>query len=320
VTVLAAPTTPPSIPGLVAHLPLDNHLRDVTGRGNNGTNVNHATFVSDGPLGGALHYATDSTNAADIHYVTLGVRPDLNFSSNVSFSVAFWIRLPLNYQGGDLPIFTDATNSTFNKGFVFAPTYGFYATANPETTTAVDGGWAFSVLDGSGAGVGGHGPVGSINDGGWHHLVYILDRTAGAVTYLDGVPSPFTRQQGTSVIAAGDISTGAPATIGQDPSGLYPEIGSGDITDLGVWRRTLTPLEAASIYVAGAESKLSFTGTADVILTIEAAAGHHVLTWPSGTLQSAGEVTGPYSDLPSAISPYTVDNSAAARAFYRVRQ
>ena len=321
VTVLNPPTSPPNIPGLVLHLPLNNNLIDVTGRGNNGTNVNNATFVADGPMGAALHYSTDSTNASDIHYVTLGVRPDLNFGSNVSFTVAFWVRLPLNYQGGDLPFFTDATNSTFNKGFVFAPTYGFFATAEQGSSSAVDGGWAFSVLDGNGDGVGGHGPVGTINDGGWHHLVYVIDRAKGAVVYLDGVPSEFIRQQGTSVINAGDISTRAPATIGQDPSGRYGEFGSGDIADLGVWRRALTKLEAASIFVAASRNKLSYIGSViDVEIKIQTTQDHKIiLTWPNGTLQSSSSANGPFQDVTGASSPTTVDPSASQKTFYRVK-
>jgi len=95
--VLAPPTTPPAIPGLVAHLPFThNSLTDTTGRGNSGHAVGSPTFVNDGLLGTALHYETtvDSTGTK-ASYVSLGVRPDLNFSSNVSFTVAFWVRLPL---------------------------------------------------------------------------------------------------------------------------------------------------------------------------------------------------------------------------------
>jgi Concanavalin A-like lectin/glucanases superfamily len=255
--VLAPPATPPSISGLVVHLPLTSTLNDSTGRGNNGTS-HGISYVPDGPLGlSALHYSTDPGSGTN--YVSLGVRPDLQFGSNISFSVAFWIRLPINYQGGDLPFFTDTTGSTFGKGFVFAPTYGEFATQSPNTTTAVDGGWAYSVFDGSNAGIGGHGPADSINDGNWHHLVYVLDRTKGSVAYLDGTASPFTKQQGTSIKAAGNIDTGLSANIGQDPTGTYDENGSADIADLGVWNRALKPLEAASIYVAGVSNQLSYT-------------------------------------------------------------
>src|SRR5712671_5432876 len=131
-TVLPPPTNPPDISGLVVHLPFDTNLTDLTGRGNDGTaihltatssNVSIPTFVS-GMLGSALHYASDfgvfpccTTTNAD--YLTLGVRPDLQFGSSINFSVAYWIKLPANYQGGDLPFFTDTITSTFGPGFVF---------------------------------------------------------------------------------------------------------------------------------------------------------------------------------------------------------
>jgi hypothetical protein len=275
-TVLAPPTNAPNIPGLVLHLSCDNNLTDVTGRGNDGTaihliatssSISSPTFVT-GMLGSALHYTSDfgvfpccSTTNTD--YVTLGVRPDLQFTSNIDFSVAYWIRLPTNYHGGDLPFFTDAINSTFSPGFVFAPTYGDLGT----TTRASDnGGWALSVYDGmTGAnGLGVYGDSDSINDGGWHQLVHTFDRVKGMVTYLNGVPAHYNVAQGTSVASAGNINTGNSATIGQDPTGQYRESGSRDIEDLGVWQKSLTALEAASIYIAAVSNHLSFTGSASL--------------------------------------------------------
>jgi hypothetical protein len=254
---------------LVLHLPFDNSLTDATGRGNNGTaihltagssNVSSATFVS-GMLGSALHYASDFTaGSANAAYVTLGVPPDLQFSSNVNFTVAYWIRLPAGYAGGDLPFFCDAVNSTFNSGFVFAPTYGSQGT---QGSGSVNGGWAVSVLNAidPGNGFGAYGDAGSINDGAWHHLVHTFDRANGvAVTYLDGVAAHYTPQAG-SIADAGNIDSGQPANIGQDPTGQYPETGAGDIDDLGVWRKSLTALQAASIYMAGVSNHLSFTGS-----------------------------------------------------------
>jgi hypothetical protein len=272
-TVLSAPTNPPDISGLVLHLPFDNNLTDATGRGNNGTaihltagssNVSSATFVS-GMLGSALHYASDFGSApccttTNTSYVTLGVRPDLQFSSNVNFSVAYWIRLPAGYAGGDLPFFCDALNSTFSGGFTFAPTYG---TQGTQSSGSVNGGWAASVMDAlnSGNGFGAYGDAGSINDGAWHHLVHTFDRASGlSLTYLDGNVAHYTPQAG-SVAAAGNIDTGKAATIGQDPTGQYQETGSADIDDLGVWRRSLSALEAASIYMAAVSNHLSFTGS-----------------------------------------------------------
>ena len=146
-----------------------------------------------------------------------------------------------------------AVGSTFNPGLVFAWTYG--KGADPYF-----GGWALSIFDAAGNGVGGRGAEGSIDDGNWHHLVHTIDRIKGMVTYLDGVAAHYTVAGGSSIAAAGNINTSRPATIGQDPTGQYQESGSADIDDLGVWRRALTALEASSIYMAAVSNHLSFTG------------------------------------------------------------
>jgi hypothetical protein len=348
--VLPTPTSPPAIPGLVLHLPFDNDLNDATGRGNNAVSIHTttnpvtgggyssnmvaATFVTDGVLNQAFHYETDAINigggvsyGTNDYYATLGMRPDLQFSSNANFSVAYWIRLhPLGFQGGDLPAFTDAKGSSGGFGYAFATAYG-YGTANPNPTTDPSGWlgcWDFTIFGAGGQNVGNGQTLygsnlgtqpGIINDEQWHHLVYVFDRTAGSgMTYLDGVFNRGIKQNGNSLRNAGNIDSGLPATIGQDPTGLYGEIGSADIDDLGVWRKALTPVEAASIYVAAVSNKLSFV-SAPITLTIQQSGGQVIVSFNCGTLQSAPDVTGPYTDVTSD-SPLVV--TPTTRQFYRV--
>jgi len=314
------------------HLPFDDNLIDATGRGNNGTNVGGTTFVSDGQIGQALHYFTTTSNnvhdgtgiVTSSNYVTLGNRPDLKFGSSVDFSVAYWIRLPLNYTLNDLPFFTDAIGSTFGDGFVFAPSYGDPQTAFPS---GVPGGWAVSLIDSAGAGDGEYGAVGSISDGGWHSLVHVFRRVPGVdvVTYLDGVVATSAHAGVTTAGNAANVDNANAANIGQDPTGGYQQPGSADIDDLGVWKRALSPLEAGAIYMAGASNHLSFADL-PITLTIKKVAGGQVqLTWPLdfagqpvGTLQSAPNAAGPYTDIPGATSPYTVTPTPGA-TFYRLR-
>src|SRR5207249_1898022 len=120
------------------------------------SNVADQVFVP-GQLGSALHFKTTDADMTgtnlDCFYVSLGDRPDLHFSSNVNFTVAFWVKNtddPNAAEWGDLPFFTSATNSTFGTGLVFAWTYG-------KGTTPYFGGWALSIFDRAGNGVGGRG-------------------------------------------------------------------------------------------------------------------------------------------------------------------
>lgn len=334
VTVLPPPVTPPAIAGLVLHLPFDGNLNDVTGRGNHGvaihkagasSNAVAATFVSDAPLGQGVHYETQAINtggitsiATDAQYITLGVRPDLQFGAGVNFSVAYWIRLPQFYYGGDLPFFTDANGSVGNNGFVFAPAYG-YGTADPNPLLPPEhyGGWAMSVY-GGGVGVRYYGDLGSIWDG-WVHLVHTVDRNSGnVVTYLNGTNASATKMDGTSVRDSGSLVTGFPATIGQDPTGSYGETGSGDMDDLGVWKKVLTPLEVAAIYTAARSNGLSFVNL-PVTLSLQTLGGNQIqLSWPAGILQSADAASGPFSDLPAAASPFVITTTGTQK-FYRIK-
>jgi PKD repeat protein len=55
-----------------------------------------------------------------------------------------------------------------------------------------------------------------------------------------------------------------------------------------------------------------------VTLTIELIGNQVRLTWPSGTLQSATQATGPYSEITGATSPYDLPSSGSAQ-FFRVK-
>ncbi len=312
--VLPTPTSPPNIPGLVAHLTLNGTLADSTGRSNNGTGYNTLNpwgypanpntnglnaitnvvvtpgpalspyfYYNSGPFAGsqALHYYTIATNSGGLNYsgtsagtndfyVSLGSRPDLNFGTN-SFSVSFWVREQVGFgetapYGGDLPFFGDVTNSTGGWGFVSTISYGYGTeapTPNPAPLFYEVGAFGASVYDSAGNGVRyvGNNGINPINDGYYHNIIQVVNRTTGTfITYIDGVPAEQYLQAGTSFNQIGSIDNGAPWVIGQDPTGLYGEDGEADIADLGVWRKALSPLEAGAIYTAGTNN-LSFTGT-----------------------------------------------------------
>jgi hypothetical protein len=140
-------------------------------------------------------------------------------------------------------------------------------------------------------------------------------RPAGSngITYLDGI-----QVSSVSIAAVGNLDSGQPTNIGQDPTGTYSESGEFDLDDMGVWRRVLTPLEVAGMFVAGASNGVNFA-SAPVRIQAQAASGQVRLTWSGGLLQAADQVAGPYSDVNGATSPYSV-SPAAAKKFYCLRQ
>jgi hypothetical protein len=283
---------------LVLHLKFDGTVSDSSGRNNHGTIVGATTYAG-GKLGSALHYNTDTANSI-YNYVTLGNPTDFEFSTTTDFSVAYWVKFTGN--PGDLPFLCSAINSYGNFGLTFAPSYN-------------GGGWSY-YLGGSSGGassIGLYGPDNSINNGAWHSLVHTFDRDGNAVTYLDGVAVD-TRAM--SVVDT--VDSGSAFTIGQDPTGVYPETGAADIDDVGIWRRALTPVEAQSIYLA-AQNGTTFDTYGPVRLTLQKSGANLEIIWQAGTLQWADDVAGPYTNVPGAAAPYYTVTPSLAKKFYRVQ-
>ncbi|HLX69458.1 MAG TPA: LamG-like jellyroll fold domain-containing protein, partial [Verrucomicrobiae bacterium] len=313
-TVLPPITFANATNGLVMHLKFDGDYSDATGRGNNGTAVGTPTFVP-GQIGQALHYSTTTDTGAsggtvtNANYVTLGKPADLQFGATTPFSVAFWVRLPTNYLGGDLPFFGSAVNSANNQGFTFCPSYqlgGWQWDIEQITSTATNN-------------VDVNGPDGSINDGAWHHFAVTFDRdNAVALTYLDGA-----QVNSSAIGAVGAFDSTNSISIGQDPTGLYPESGSASLDDLGVWHRVLGPLEVYEIYYSGLHfgSPLDAYGppSGQVSLAVGILGTNPVISWSGGTLVQSDTPSGPWTPVPGASPPtYQITPSAGAK-FYRIK-
>ncbi|HYG36591.1 MAG TPA: LamG-like jellyroll fold domain-containing protein, partial [Clostridia bacterium] len=203
---------------------------------------------------------------------------------------------------GDLPFFCNATNSSYNWGYTFSPSYE-------------GGGWTWSLYSIEDSGPGVDGADYSINDGNWHHLVHTFDRAGDGITYLDGVQVDSRSIAGSLI----DLDSGRPTNIGQDAYGTYAEDGRYELDDMAVWRRVLSPLEVAGLYVIGAQKGATFVSSPSVKISIQLQGNQVQLTWPSGTLQSSSEPEGGYSDVPNASSPYAVTPSQG-KQFYRIRR
>jgi hypothetical protein len=296
--------------GLVLHLPFDGDSLDTSGRANNGTPVGSPTFVT-GIIGSqALQYATvTETNGSTVSFVSadyldLGRPTDLQFGAASSFSIGLWVKLATNALEGDLPFIGVATNSNNNAGWDLSPSYQ-------------KGGWQWCLNDGVNN-INVSGPEGSINDGAWHHFVLTVDRASKvADSYLDGM-----RTATRDISSLGSVDNGGLVTIGQDPTGTYPEAGLAALDDLGVWTRALTALEVTQMHSAGITSGRSFdTVAADVSITVTKNGANLTLSWSRGTLLQSDTIGSGavWTAVPGASAPsYTVVPDGAMK-FYRVQ-
>jgi hypothetical protein len=138
----------------------------------------------------------------------------------------------------------------------------------------------------------------------WSFVAVVIQPT-NATMYL-GTP-----MQG--LVTAAQVATnivqefGSDAYIGQDsPTDGYL---LGSVDEVAVYRKALTPADIEALYA---------NGSGVVQLGMSRSGGNLILSWPAGTLQSADEVNGTYTDVGGASSPWPV-SPTAARKFYRVR-
>ena len=221
---------------------------------------------------------------------------DLSFAETDSFTVGFWLKYTAGFN--DLPIIGNAVNSTYQTGWTISEDGGRL------DWTAVSG--VSVIRDPAG------GPL--INDGQWHHVLVAFDRTLGqASSYVDGV-----QIDSATITPLGSLVTGNTLALGQDPTGNYGNDGAFDLDDVGIWRRALSPAEAASIYLVGQKYGRSFDSYGPVVLTIQPASTGFALIWQAGTLLEADTVNGTYLPVSGATAPYHHVTPGAAMKFYRV--
>jgi hypothetical protein len=297
-TVLFPPLFANLTNGLVVHLKFDGDYTDSSGRANNATSFGQPTLVP-GKLGQAVEVKTD-TGAGIFNYLAVyDPNSDFQFGQSDNFSIAVWLKYTISFT--DLPILGNAGNSTYNPGYVLTED------SNQFEWTAVGVDVGQVIAD----------PVGGplLNDGAWHHLAVVFDRSAAvARSFVDGVAI-----DSRPIGGLGSLISGNPLTIGQDPTGAYKVDGTIELDDLGIWRRALTPAEAQAIYMVG-QKNTSFDTFGPVLLTIRKAGNDLELVWQTGTLLSSTTgVMGTYNPVEGASAPYYRVTPGSTPTFYRVK-
>jgi hypothetical protein len=212
------------------------------------------------------------------------------FANNATFSVEAWV------------------NGGAQSNGVGIVTYGYGSGGEQFNLDTGAGGnsFRFSVRDAINLA---HNANGNIAPNGtWQHVVGVCDEPNGLVhLYIDGV------ENAVNSISGGIQMGTTPISIGSRESGFNANYNLnfvGSIDEVAIYPYALSAAQVQNHYAAGLNPV--------VRLNVQKSANNLVLTWSPGTLQSAPDVTGTYSDLVGANSPYTV-TPAGNRQFYRVR-
>jgi hypothetical protein len=250
------------------------------------------------PVEGIVGYGESFSGGA---YLNAG---DVNLSNQ--FTMSAWVNLPpsesniqgiwCNGPGG----YATAEACLFINDYQTADGALLFGTDNeqPETST------------------------GLVTPGSWHLLTAAVNRTTGAIQfYVDGAPEALSGSGSGGVST--DFPTNADMNLGRFNGGSFPLNGimdeariHGGIDDSNwVWAdyQTVANNSTFSTY-----STVSSTIVLPITLTIRVSGGQAILSWPGGTLQSSGNLNGPYSNVPEATSPYT-NSISGAQQYYRVQ-
>jgi hypothetical protein len=154
----------------------------------------------------------------------------------------------------------------------------------------------------------------TVADNRWHFLALTFDQTAtgGVALFVDG-----NLDQTNNNTASWSWTTGEPLEIGYTTDTSYGSY-NGLMDDVRYYGTVLTANQIKGIYTSDA---LEDTTDLQMQLNFTAAPGEGMsMTWleTSAVLQSASSLTGPWTDVNGAVSPYIIV-PAATQQFFRYR-
>jgi hypothetical protein len=153
--------------------------------------------------------------------------------------------------------------------------------------------------------------------GNWYHLV-VTDDTTNFYMYINGVLRTSFPVAGDQFIPNGDginpdgnaalnsidaADDGASFVIGERTDGLFPWTGT--VADTAIYRYALSPQQITSHFEDAARLYIVNTN------------GSVELIWPVGVLQASTNVSGVFTNVPNATSPYK-NASGGKQVYYRL--
>jgi hypothetical protein len=240
-------------------------------------------------------------------FVTNGATVNVPFAPELNpdgpWSVEGW------YQPNSLGDYRVVLSSEYN--LYPNPYNGWYIYQQPNAT------FAFVPQPGNGFIVAGPDDPAHSNlivPGNWYHLV-VTDDGSGFYVYINGkarasfpVSGIAFTPNGTGINNDGTpgVTPGFGATVlGRRTDNAFDGF-SGTMDDVAFYNKALTLQQVQNHYAA------------TVRLSIVKSGNNVILSWPFGTLQSATTVNGTYTDMASAISPYSEPIGSAPK-YYRVK-
>jgi hypothetical protein len=237
---------------MVSWWPGDGNANDIQD-GNNGTLQNGATFTA-GMVGQAFHFDRTASQ-----FVQTTDAANLSFERTNAFTIDAWIRTSETVH--NLFIATKQENSTPFRGYGLAISNGEVPACEGSSNPAAAGaGQLVGFLDGATSitcppdhYISVRGAT-HLNDGQWHHVAMTYDGSsaaAGVKLYVDGAAEASVVQQDN--LGSNTILNTVPFTIGSRESGGVPF--NGDIDEVEVFNRVLSPAEIQAIFMAGSAGK-----------------------------------------------------------------
>lgn len=237
--------------------------------------------------------------------VQIPFAPELN--PEITWSVEMWLNpSSLGANGGDYRVVLASEYNLYPN-----PYNGWYIYQQPSADFAFvpQPGNAFIT-----AGPNDPAHANKLVAGSWYHLVVTDDGTLFHV-YINGEA-----RTSFPVASSGFIPNGD-GVNGDGSGGVTPGFGNsviGQRTDAAFNTFLGTVDDTAFYNYALSAGQVQAHYLATVKLNIATSGSNAVLSWPFGALQSATNVTGTYTNVPSATSPYTTPESGT-RKFFRVQ-
>jgi hypothetical protein len=268
--------------GLVLHYPCDDlTTTDTSGNNNTGILAGSGTTLSAGLINNKLTF-----NGSGYITFTSVALLGLQFSTS-EISVSCWVKTTQ----------TGATILSLRNSSNIQATFDFVIGANPLGGSN-NGRTSIGIRDDGGAGGASLSGTTAINDGNWHHVAVTLNSSQNLKLYVDGIS---VGSQGSALTTSltPDVAGSAIGYERRNGTGFLV----GDLDDLQIYNRALTPTEITSILSGGAPA-----------YTLSAVRGAFALTGIAAGIRQSAYV------MPVTVAPFAFGVTAASMLYGAILQ